>query len=152
MDFVRGEKELASGMGIGRDPSKYKAFARKFFDQARARGKPFFLMANSHDPHRPFAGSENEKKSWGEDLPEVRRWVTEKEVTIPGFLPNIPDVRREIAEYYTSVYRCDEAGFRQNTVVMFLSDNGRIRTKSPDSRRNREKNRGKGDRLAPYFF
>jgi N-sulfoglucosamine sulfohydrolase len=135
MDYVRGEKELASGMGIGRNPSLYKAFAREFFDQARARGKPFFLMANPHDPHRPFAGSENEKKSWGEDLPEARRWVTEEEVTVPGFLPDIPDVRKEIAQYYTSVFRCDEAvgavleavdeaGFRQNTVVMFLSDNG----------------------------
>jgi N-sulfoglucosamine sulfohydrolase len=135
MDFVRGEKELASGMGIGRDPAKYKAFAREFFNQARARGKPFFLMANSHDPHRPFAGSEGEKKRWGKDLPEVRRWITEKEVTAPGFLPDIPDVRKEIAEYYTSVYRCDEvvgsilealdeSGYRENTVVMFLSDNG----------------------------
>jgi len=135
MDFVRGEKALASGMGIGRDPTKYKAFAREFFNQARARGKPFFLMANSHDPHRPFAGSEDEKKSWGKDLPEVRRWITEKEVTVPGFLPDIPDVRKEIAEYYTSVYRCDEvvgsilealdeSGCRENTVVTFLSDNG----------------------------
>jgi len=122
-------------MGIGRDPTKYKAFAREFFNQARAIGKPFFLMANSHDPHRPFAGSEDEKESWGKDLPEVKRWITEKEVTVPGFLPDIPDVRKEIAEYYTSVYRCDEvvgsilealdeSGDRENTVVMFLSDNG----------------------------
>jgi len=135
MDFVRGEKALASGMGIGRDPAKYKAFSQEFFNQASTRGKPFFLMANAHDPHRPFAGSENEKKSWGKDLPQVRRWITEKEVTVPGFLPDIPDVRREIAQYYTSVYRCDEvvgsilealdeSGCRENTVVMFLSDNG----------------------------
>lgn len=135
MDYVRGEKALASGMGIGRDPAKYKAFAREFFNQACARGKSFFLMANAHDPHRPFAGSKNEKKSWGKDLPEVRRWITEKEVIVPGFLPDIPDVRKEIAQYYTSVYRCDEvvgsilealdeSGCRENTLVMFLSDNG----------------------------
>jgi N-sulfoglucosamine sulfohydrolase len=65
----------------------------------------------------------------------VRRRISEKEVTVPGFLPDIPDVRKEIAEYYTSVYRCDEvvggllealdeSGFKENTVVMFLSDNG----------------------------
>jgi N-sulfoglucosamine sulfohydrolase len=135
MDFVRGERALASGIGIGRDPTKYKEFAREFFDKARSRGKPFFLMANSHDPHRPFAGSEDEKRSSGKDLPEVRRWITEKEVNVPGFLPDIPDVRKEIAEYYTSVYRCDEvvggvlealneSGYRENTVVMFMSDNG----------------------------
>jgi N-sulfoglucosamine sulfohydrolase len=135
MDYVRGEKALASGMGIGRDPDKYKAFALEFFKQAGERDKPFFLMANPHDPHRPFAGSEDEKKSWGKDLPEVRRWITGKEVTVPGFLPDISDVRKEIAEYYTSVYRCDEvvgsmlealdeSFCRENTVVMFLSDNG----------------------------
>ena len=85
MDYVRGETELASGMGIGRDPARYKAFSREFFNQARARSKPFFLMANSHDPHRPFARSKDEKESWGKDLPEVRRWITEKEVTDPDF-------------------------------------------------------------------
>jgi N-sulfoglucosamine sulfohydrolase len=135
MDYVRGEKALSSGMGIGRDPVKYKAFSRDFFNQARARKKPFFLMANAHDPHRPFAGSESEKRSWGKDLPKVRRWIAQNEVSVPGFLPDIPEVRKEIAQYYTSVYRCDEvvggilealdeSGDRENTVVMFLSDNG----------------------------
>lgn len=135
MDYVRGEKELSSGLGIGRDPARYKAFAGEFFTQARAGGKPFFLMANAHDPHRPFAGSAAEEKNWGADLPEVRRRINEPEVTVPGFLPEIADVRKEIAQYYTSVYRCDEvvgavlealdeSGFREDTVVMFMSDNG----------------------------
>jgi len=54
---------------------------------------------------------------------------------VPGFLPDIPDVRKEIAQYYCSVRRCDdtvgavmralrESGNAKNTLVMFLSDNG----------------------------
>jgi N-sulfoglucosamine sulfohydrolase len=61
-------------------------------------------------------------------------WVREK-VPVPWFLPDLPDVRRELAEYYTSVWRADkttgellraldESGLAENTVVMWLSDNG----------------------------
>ena len=94
-------------------------------------------MANSHDPHRPFYG--NDKSEWyGKlDPPAVppSRTFAPEEVIVPGFLPDIPDVRLEIAEYYNSVRRCDdtvgrlldvldEAGVAENTLVMFLSDNG----------------------------
>ena len=57
------------------------------------------------------------------------------EIEVPGFLPDIPDVRKEIAQYYSSVRRCDdtvgavmralrESGQARNTLTMFLSDNG----------------------------
>jgi N-sulfoglucosamine sulfohydrolase len=57
-------------LGHGRNPALYKQYAKEFFDDAAALGKPFFLMANSHDPHRPFYG--NDDPSWyqpGSDLP-----------------------------------------------------------------------------------
>lgn len=134
-DFVAGEKDLASGQGNGRSPEKYRDFALKFLKRARQAGKPFFLSANAHDPHRPFAGSEGEKQSWGKDLPQVDRWIRPEEVKVPGFLPDIPDVRAEIAQYMTLVFRCDqvvgavldaleEGGFAGSTMVVFLSDNG----------------------------
>jgi len=92
-------------------------------------------MANSHDPHRPFAGSAQEKKAWGHDLPKFTRQFKGGQVPVPDFLPDLPDIRKELAEYYTSVYRCDqsvgavikaleESGFADNTIVMFISDNG----------------------------
>ena len=72
--------------------------------------RPFFLMANSHDPHRPFYG--NDRQEWYEELdpPAVppSRTFDPDEVVIPGFLPDIPEVRLEIAEYYNSVRRCDD--------------------------------------------
>lgn len=134
-DFCVGEKEVASGMGIGRDPERYYQFATDFFLKAKKENKPFFLMANSHDPHRPFAGSDDEKKYWGKNLPQFSRKITENEVAVPSFLFNLPKVRQEIAEYYTSVHRCDqtigailkalqESDFKENTIVMFISDNG----------------------------
>jgi N-sulfoglucosamine sulfohydrolase len=134
-DYCAGEKELSSGLGIGRSPDLYYRHASEFFSRAREENKPFFLMANSHDPHRPFAGSDEEREAWGEDLPEFSRRIAPDEVAVPAFLADLPEVRLEVAEYYTSVFRCDqtvgavlraldESGFRDSTIVMFLSDNG----------------------------
>ena len=51
----------------------------------------FFLMANSHDPHRPFYG--NDKAEWyGElDPPAVppSRTFAPEEVIVPGFFAAI---------------------------------------------------------------
>lgn len=131
----------AGQLGQGRDPARYHAESAAFFAKAREEGKPFFLMANSHDPHRPFAGSQQEAR-WrrgrrGPDLPfpsPGRTWLPAN-VRIPGFLPDLPDIRTELAQFYASAHRCDEtigavlralreAGAEDNTLVMFLSDNG----------------------------
>lgn len=125
-------------LGYGRDPSKYGAQSAKFFARAKQRGQPFFLMANSHDPHRPFAGSRQERRRETRRKlthPKPSRTYAPDEVAVPGFLPDIPPVRREIAQYYTSVHRADEtvgavldaldeAGVAERTIVMFLSDHG----------------------------
>ncbi len=134
-DYYIREADLASGLGIGRDPDLYYQYAMEFFNKSKKEDQPFFLMANSHDPHRPFAGSEQEKRQWGDDLPVATRTVRPEEVTVPEFLPDLPEIRREIAEYYTSVYRLDQtvgtlmqalddSGLAENTLVMFISDNG----------------------------
>ncbi len=134
-DYYITESQLASGAGIGRSPEQYYQRSKAFFELAKDRKRPFFLMANIHDPHRPFAGSNQEKRQWGHDLPKFTRQLKGDEVPIPKFLVDLPGVRKEIAEYYTSVYRCDqsvgavvkalkESGLEGDTLVMFISDNG----------------------------
>ena len=126
----------AADLGRGRDPKRYYAHAKRFFADAAKAGKPFFLMANSQDPHRPFSGSDQEKARWAnEKIAAPSRTFQPDEITVPGFLPKLPEVRREIAEYYSSVRRCDdtvgavlkaldESNLADNTLVMFLSDHG----------------------------
>jgi len=134
-DHYITQGDLASGAGIGRSPERYHHYTEVFLKRAREEKKPFFLMANIHDPHRPFAGSEQELRSWGKNLPKVTRTIGEKEIDVPAFLADLPDIRKEIAQYYTSVHRCDqsagailraleESGLARNTLVMFISDNG----------------------------
>lgn len=120
----------------GRDAGLYHKFTSQLLDMAKREDKPFFLMANAHDPHRPFHG--NDAELYGKDgitYPPPSRVYKPEEVEVPGFLPDLPEVRREIAEYSSSVRRCDdvvgriigalkEAGVYENTLIMFLSDNG----------------------------
>ena len=61
-DLVVDRDEL----GVGRDPAAYAAAATEFV--AQAQGRPWFLMANAHDPHRPFHDSDQEREMLGERL------------------------------------------------------------------------------------
>lgn len=133
-DMTRDMDEL----GHGRSPERYGHYTAEFLNQAKQAAEPFFLMLNSHDPHRPFYGNDNPE--WYEAaagfVAEVpSRTFTPDEVTIPGCLVDLPEVRLEISEYYNSVRRCDDtvgavldslrnAGVQDNTIVIFLSDNG----------------------------
>lgn len=83
---------------------------------------PFFLYFCTNEPHRPFLrdGSDN---------------ISSEDVSIPSFLPDIPEVRKELAQYYMSVQRADrglvklieilkETGKWDNTLIVYVSDNG----------------------------
>ena len=109
---------------------------------AKRKNQPWFIMANSNDPHRPFYDSAAEldtpkMKAFREQgrLSRASREYRPEEVVVPGFLPDLPEVRGEFAQYYSSVRRCDdsvgsilaaleESGQATNTIVVFVSDNG----------------------------
>lgn len=139
----------APDLGSGRDPALYYKHSKDFFDTAKRDAKPFFLMANSADPHRPFHGSEQEtqrrpnpRRAQADNdeapstkYPAPQRIYKPDEVSTPAFLPDLPDVRHEVAQYYSSVHRADQtfgqvlkaladSGLEENTIVIFFSDNG----------------------------
>lgn len=134
-DFVRRPDQL----GMGRDPHAYGAAVAGFLRDAEQRGRPWFLMANANDPHRPFHGSDDERGHFSErqlrTIATPSKVFTSAQAEPPGFLPDLPDVRREVAEYLSSCRRCDdvvaaalgaldESGQADRTMVAFLSDNG----------------------------
>ena len=127
----------APDLGHGRNPQKYAAYFREFIERCKKAGKPFYFMCNSHDPHRPIDGS-NRDLQWRKqnpDYPRPSHVFSPSEVKIPAFLPDIPDMRKEIAQYCSSARRCDDVfgavmkvlhdeGMADNTIIVFLSDNG----------------------------
>lgn len=112
----------------GRDGFAMAEKAREFVE--RDPDTPFLLVIGYSDPHRDWVASN------GREYPGVERTVYDpRDVWVPRFLPNRPEVRKEMADYYQSVSRLDrgagyildwfeQSGLMEDTLVMYLSDNG----------------------------
>lgn len=118
-------------LGNGRSPTLYYHRSEVFFDECKSVKKPFYFMVNSHDPHRPYCNPD--KLTNGAEMPS--KVYTPEEVDVPGFLPDVPGVRAELASYLNSTRRLDdtfgkvmqalnESGEADNTLVLFITDNG----------------------------
>ena len=85
--------------------------------------KSFFLWISFNEPHHP----------WNRPAPGTP--VDPAQITVPRYLPDIPEVRRDLARYYDEVAAMDEEfqwvmdildkrGLAKDTLVVFLGDNG----------------------------
>ena len=104
---------------------------------AQAKGAPFFINCNVNDPHRPFYGSPGglKKDNNNEGPFKIPHELGPDDVDVPPFLDDLPDVRRELSQYWNSVQRMDiaigqilkvldESGEVDNTIVIFCNDHG----------------------------
>jgi N-sulfoglucosamine sulfohydrolase len=117
-----------------KDAASYRASTEAGIRGAKQAGKPFCLLINIMDPHKPFY-AEGRGGETIDDPHKPSRVFAPDEVPIPGFLFDDPVVRKELAHYYSSVRRADDSvgevlaaleasGQAEQTVVMFLSDHG----------------------------
>lgn len=120
------EEIVANGKNVALIAEK----ARDFLD--RTGDKPFFLLVGFTDPHRAAKGFGNDAKLPAA-IPVVK--FDPKSVPVPNHLPDTPEVRAELADYYQSVARLDhgvglvlkaleDAKKLDDTLLIFLSDNG----------------------------
>ncbi len=100
--------------------------------------RPFFLYFCTSDPHRGggpgnFANFNDREENPYPGCNRVR--YNPDHITPPPWLPDNPQVRQELAEYYQAITRLDQglgmlldwletSGREKDTLVMFLSDNG----------------------------
>lgn len=99
--------------------------------------RPFFLYFCTSDPHR--GGGADGFSNFNDDpdrYPGVRRITYRPEdVVVPPWLPDKAETRGELAEFYQAISRLDqglsllldtleETGHRNDTLIIFLSDNG----------------------------
>jgi N-sulfoglucosamine sulfohydrolase len=117
-----------------KDPTSYGISTSQAIAAAKKADKPFCLMVNVSDPHKPFYGQAKNGATF-DDPHKPTRVFTADEVPIPGFLFDDPIVRTELAQYYSSVRRADDcvgnilkslesAGKTEDTFILFLSDHG----------------------------
>jgi N-sulfoglucosamine sulfohydrolase len=108
----------------------------------KADGGPFFLYVAFSDPHRDgkFRTALPHAPDGFGNRPESYPGITEitydpDDVLVPDYLPETPETRAELAQYYQSVSRLDQgvghlveqlkaAGKYENTIIIYISDNG----------------------------
>lgn len=134
-------------------PSTYRnspataEMAREFI--ASDDPRPFFLYFATHDPHRGERWREDGVRVGLDDIdtPDDFGNLTEgakgvenivykpEDVIVPGFLPDTPMTRIELAQYYQAVSRMDkgfggvidilkESGKFEDTLIIYISDHG----------------------------
>ena len=92
--------------------------------RSRPKDKPFFLWLAALDPHRDYEPG---------IIPNPHKPI---DVRVPPYLPDVQEVREELALYYDEIVRLDSyigdvlkeikaQGIEKDTFVLFFSDNGR---------------------------
>ncbi len=110
--------------GRKRNPAgnPYKNFNE--FLTTKKKGSPWTYWLSSHEPHRPYVEGSGEKAG-----------IDPTKVTVPRYLPDHIDVRKDIADYYAAIESFDReigealeqlkaTGELENTVIIICSDNG----------------------------
>lgn len=110
------------GKMVAKSPSGCEAWVSTL--QNRPKDRPFFLWLAALDPHRAY-------EDGALDPPHKT-----SEVRIPPYIPDTPEVREDFRLYYDEIGRLDQyvgkvvaeldrQGVSNNTLILFISDNGR---------------------------
>lgn len=114
--------EAAGGRTRNAAGPRYKSF-EEFFAGV-PKGKPFCFWFGCTDPHRKYVEGSGVKSGLKAD-----------EVKLPACLPDAPEARSDMCDYYFAAERCDresgemmalleKAGQLENTIVVMTGDNG----------------------------
>jgi N-sulfoglucosamine sulfohydrolase len=124
------EAELVPERSGIRDVRELAVAASSFIRSTDDR--PFFVTVAYSDPHRAAVDYGNDR-AWPGVKPQS---YDPRRIEIPSHLPDLPVVRQDLAAYYESLSRLDAGvgmilddlsatGRAEDTLVIFLSDNGR---------------------------
>ncbi len=110
--------------GRNRNPGGYTFENIEDFIDQNQEDKPWSFWLSSRDPHRPFELGSG-----------IASGMDIEKVVVPPYLPDVPEVRSDICDYYFEIQQFDkevaaaiallkEKGQLENTVIILCSDNG----------------------------
>lgn len=130
-EVFKFQQHLQAGIQGGRNPARMAELAEGFIKADST--KPFFLYFCPTDPHRSGAPDKfgNEQEHPG--VTPVK--FDPAKIPVPPWLPDQPEVRRELAEFYEATARVDDGvgrlyaalektGHLRDTLIILCSDNG----------------------------
>ncbi len=100
--------------------------------------QPFFAMVGFSETHRPFP-VRSQARNAGACAPDAPPLCSvaddEQDVKLPPFLPDAPEIRRDVAELNEAVRRVDNSvgeildalqkhGWAENTLIIYTTDHG----------------------------
>ncbi len=110
-------------MGYTENPAGRQVEFLKMMSQI-PKDTPFFFWFGTNNPHRTFPFGKG--RASGIELDKIK---------VPAFLPDIPEVRGDLADYFYLIKRLDDevgellkvleqSGRLENTIIVMTSDNG----------------------------
>lgn len=135
-DLLEASGYQVGMQGKGWGPGSFEANGRKRnpggnmfnsfeeFLKTKKKDAPWTYWISSHEPHRPYVEGSGTKAG-----------IDSTKVKVPGYLPDVPAVRGDIADYYAAVEHFDrelgqaldelqQSGELDNTIIVVCSDNG----------------------------
>jgi uncharacterized sulfatase len=114
-----GDERPAGGIGANNYSANFRDFMNK-----RKECEPFFFWYGATEPHRDY-----EKGSWKRNKKDPEK------VSVPGFLPDDPEIRGDLLDYAVEIEwfdlhlsrilnYLDSIGELDNTIVIVTGDNG----------------------------
>ncbi|MGJ8644695.1 MAG: sulfatase-like hydrolase/transferase [Luteolibacter sp.] len=105
-----------------------KSYWNKGDYKKRPEGKPFFSVFNFNESH---------ESSLFENKPKEPKRLKPSEIDLPPYLPDLPEIRKDIARYHDRITDMDarvgkvleeleKAGLADDTIVFYYADHGGI--------------------------
>ena len=119
----------------GNDKAIWDACSRKAHYRDRETGQPFFAIFNITVSHESSLFPERVDRNRKNGLIPKRTRIDSRQVSVPGHLPDLPEVRQDIAIYHDNISALDSkigeileelesAGLANDTIVFYYSDHG----------------------------
>lgn len=110
--------------GYHRNPAGPRFMDFKEFLDRKPPEKPFCFWLGTFDPHRDYVPDQG-----------IQRGMRPDSVRVPGFLPDHPEVRKDLTDYFFEIERLDQTvgeaiallearGELDKTLIVVTSDNG----------------------------